>query len=770
MTAMQEYSKKLEVEASDHERSILLVDIMNAIGFSKNEREIHIYTTHLRNRLKTNWRTTDNCEILITGSTSEGMCGGMYNTKRKHDCDLLYTARHIKLYTPRTNNTDNPPPLLLHGNEDYHASFFVEEDDNFPGYVKLSLAEVKTNCVYLDHCRRMNDGKLYLSSYMVMDSFGKGLVKSSNGFMPFLFSDSCQEWNKNGPAQSVQRLDHSGYTREIDDVFCIHYDTWPNLVNSFITRRKPNNWPSNRTLENIQRQGCDVAPVGHHDSKNNDVQWRISFPGERNLLFDLNDVQILCYALMKIILRENLNTFQREVVSSFHIKQVIFWCVELCSCAWVYSNYINCLNICLTKLIQMIKARHIPHYIIESRNLLNSKMTEQMSKEIVDVLSKYDVTHVFTLDAFECVFELTHYNNALLKRASFKSTIMASFFSCFDAFSVYVKVPSLLWDSYIPHNVTTSLLNYKNFLHNFKNVKGVNYHYVKYIVRSVVGFLYYAKYKESNKTDFFLASKRLIHKSLNLDNSCVHLRAATFFLTNREFRQSIEICDTFLTSPPRHKMKCESTEYISDMLINYFDQMLEWNTTEEIENIMKAILPMFFSSFKLKSLPGNYDITQQNPVWKFRNLTNIFFRDLYIDVTFMTAEKWVVPDPIQYELLSLRQVANNEESPFLGIHLDPMFACLQTKFLCCHSIGNINGMAGMLTLMNSFITETTCTTKLSYVYLNMFAYCQIKAGHNRQSVKSILQSLRIFPSRYNAASGYLKIALQILSSFSVLNG
>jgi hypothetical protein len=84
----------------------------------------------------------------------------------------------------------------------------------------------------------------------------------------------------------------------------------------------------------------------------------------------------------------------------------------------------------------------------------------------------------------------------------------------------------------------------------------------------------------------------------------------------------------------------------------------------------------------------------------------------------MTAEKWVVPDPIQYELLSLRQVANNEESPFLGIHLDPMFDCLQTKFLCCHSIGNINGMAGMLTLMNSFITETTCTTKLSYVYLN----------------------------------------------------
>jgi hypothetical protein len=53
---------------------------------------------------------------------------------------------------------------------------------------------------------------------------------------------------------------------------------------------------------------------------------------------------------------------------------------------------------------------------------------------------------------------------------------------------------------------------------------------------------------------------------------------------------------------------------------------------------------MFYSSVKLKYLPGNFE----SLVWIFRNFTNIFFHDLYIDVTFMTAEKWVVPDPIQY--------------------------------------------------------------------------------------------------------------------------
>jgi len=203
-------------------------------------------------------------------------------------------------------------------------------------------------------------------------------------------------------------------------------------------------------------------------------------------------------------------------------------------------------------------------------------------------------------------------------------------------------------------------------------------HYIKYLVRSIVGFLYYVRYKESKKTYFLLASKRLIHKSLNLDNSCVKLRAATLFFTNLEYRQSIEICDTFLIFQPRCKL-INYREYANGIVREVFEQLFKVKTTEEIENIMKAILPMFYSSVKLKPLPGSYDITKQNPVWIFRNLTNIYFRGLCIAVTFMTAEKWVVPDPILYELLSLPQVADNETNPFSGIQLDPMFTCLQTN-------------------------------------------------------------------------------------------
>ena len=265
--------------------------------------------------------------------------------------------------------------------------------------------------------------------------------------------------------------------------------------------------------------------------------------------------------------------------------------------------------------------------------------------------------------------------------------------------------------------------------------------YFKYLVRSMIGFLYYAKYKESNKTEYLLESKRLIKNSLKLDCTCVILRAAIFYLTNMEYSQSTKICDTFLTFPRKQKLDCSYFKYYACILMKVFHQIFEGGTTEEMENIMKAILPIFYCSVNFKYLPGNYDITQHNPSWIFRNFTNIYFHGLYLDVTFMTAEKWVVPDPILYELLSLPEHAENEVFQFSGLNLDPMFACIQTKFLCYHSMENVNGMAEMLALMSSIVPFTT---NIRCEYLNMLAYCQIKAGHHRQSAKSILQSLHIF--------------------------
>ena len=765
MTALQEFLVHLFPEISDDQRSILLVEIMNAMGFSTSEREIQRYQIQFYDALLNILSPYEEMKTTLTGSSAEGMRGGLFYVKDNSDYDALFTFRNIKLCNARAHNIINLLPVVQQNIEERHISVFVEEDDNFPGYVKL--VELKNIYMHLKH-GSMDDDQLYLSNSIILNILNELPILLKDAFPTdlWLSFDACKKADIHGPAHRFD-IDNAKCKTTYDNVGCIHFDVWPNSANSFITRRKQNNWPSNSMLENIKSQGCDVAPVGHHDSKNKDIQWRISFPGERSLLLDLTDVQILCYALIKIILKEVLNTSQRDVVGSFHLKHVMFWCVELSSCQWVDSNYINCLNICLTKLIEMIKARHIPHYIIESRNLFNSKMTEQMSKEIVDVLSKYDTRHVFRLDAFKLVFQITLYNNVLLKRTVLTSKIAACFNVLRYSFASYVQRPSIPWHRYIPHNATQSLLIYVNILKKLNKEKGMAFQYVVHLVRSMVGFLYYAKFNESNEADFLLASKRLIHKSLNLESSCVKLRAATFLFSNLEYSKSIEICNTFLTCPPRQTNDSGYSEYVEDCTQKVCQRLCIGNTTEEIENVVKAILPVLYSSVKLKPVPENYDTTQQSPVGIFCNFTNIFVRGLCMDVIFMTAEKWVVPDPILYELLSLPHNEAIEGNQFSGISLDPMFACIQTKFLCYHSLGNVNDMDEMLSLMGSFIPKKTLTTTPSCVYLNIFAYCQIKAGQHRQFVKSILLSLRIFPSRYNAASGYLRIVLQILNSLSV---
>jgi hypothetical protein len=212
---------------------------MNAIGFSKCRREIHIHDVHLNDEIFNLFRPISKLTTTLTGSISEGMCGGIYNNYRNHDFDFVFTDRNIKLHTPRTNNVNNPPLLLLDANDEYDASFFVDEDDKYPGYVKLSLAEIKTNCTLLDHCTRMNDDKQYLSNSIAMDSTYDQLTKIMK--KNARFSPPWQTIDINGPAHTIHKKDFIGHTRTTDVVFCFHYDMWPNSANFFITRRKPNN-------------------------------------------------------------------------------------------------------------------------------------------------------------------------------------------------------------------------------------------------------------------------------------------------------------------------------------------------------------------------------------------------------------------------------------------------------------------------------------------------------------------------------------------------
>jgi hypothetical protein len=68
---------------------------------------------------------------------------------------------------------------------------------------------------------------------------------------------------------------------------------------------------------------------------------------------------------------------------------------------------------------------------------------------------------------------------------------------------------------------------------------------------------------------------------MKVTSACNPLRAATFFLIHLEYNKSIEICDTFLTFPPRYKIKSGDHEYVDDITKKVSQQLFEEKTTEE---------------------------------------------------------------------------------------------------------------------------------------------------------------------------------------------
>jgi hypothetical protein len=102
--------------------------------------------------------------------------------------------------------------------------------------------------------------------------------------------------------------------------------------------------------------------------------------------------------------------------------------------------------------------------MLVKKNVAARNFTQVLSIFNDFLISRFDVskatilftTHVFTLDAFDHIFKLTHGNNALLKQEALISTTMACFSAYVSAFCSCVFSPSYFLGSYIPPNATTS--------------------------------------------------------------------------------------------------------------------------------------------------------------------------------------------------------------------------------------------------------------------------------------------------------------------------
>ncbi|CAC5402860.1 unnamed protein product [Mytilus coruscus] len=199
----------------------------------------------------------------------------------------------------------------------------------------------------------------------------------------------------------------------------------------------------------------------------------------------------------------------KDILSSYCLKNLIFWCAEKEKLNWIPSNLIVCLHSCIQKLIIFLSGKNLPHYIIEERNLFNSKLTDSLSTSLQVDLNyfKDNIMDILYLKSFDRLKEASRdFCLDLLENVTEKSVIL----QCWDD-----KIKRLyhdftnfqfFWLKYDRYSSLESILKYKDILSEIEHYKGFTVFKNEYtaIINSIIGLLSYSLYRQipQQKKDF----------------------------------------------------------------------------------------------------------------------------------------------------------------------------------------------------------------------------------------------------------------------------
>ena len=255
-----------------------------------------------------------------------------------------------------------------------------------PGFALLQVPIVYPGNIGL--ATERVDGVLYLSSnLLVQNAFD--FVKSTT--LSSIFK------KRQGPSMEQNFY---GKGEGVDNVLSIHCAFWPHDAQEWRQRPRPSGWPAASDISDIIKFGCHLVPVGHPHSETKFREWRISFSmAERSLVWSFNHVQIQCYAVMKIILKEFIKTNctpNNQVLCSYFVKTFLFWKFETIDMNfWRADNLRECIKYLVTEFAHCLHDRILPHYFIPKFNLLSVKLTPQSRSELLqlfDIVIQCDIS------------------------------------------------------------------------------------------------------------------------------------------------------------------------------------------------------------------------------------------------------------------------------------------------------------------------------------------------------------------------------------------
>ena len=250
------------------------------------------------------------------------------------------------------------------------TTFLIEDEMEFPGFTTLKL---------------IAEGDAFNSPEYFVETTN-GMYFSNISFIrKFIEIGANLKQSAHGPCLSDK-------DEAMDIAFCFHLPSWPRQAEQWIYRHRPGQWPPEKLINNIVNYGCILVAIGPTQIENSELLWRISFSmAEKHLSHSMNYTQILCYALLKLSLKNIIdrNDKVKGLLCSYFMKTAVFWLSEEISInTFQLQNLFHCYCLSLDKLITWVKCCYCPNYFIPEHNMFRGKINRSNSRLLLDILER----------------------------------------------------------------------------------------------------------------------------------------------------------------------------------------------------------------------------------------------------------------------------------------------------------------------------------------------------------------------------------------------
>ncbi|XP_063404180.1 uncharacterized protein LOC134687652 [Mytilus trossulus] len=292
---------------------------------------------------------------ITSGSNGEGL------NFKSSDIDYMFLDRSFKVYESERDVVS----------QDLSIPFIMDTEDTQPCFTRLRLFHDKF--------------------YNIIKKNASVLLK--NGPQHLLSSELYKLYHLKGLCLSPIFKVHGPCLSDRDDRFdlayCLKCDNWVSLAKSWITR--PRKWPHPDVISKIIACGVLFVPIGNKGSIYEHIEWRISFSvSEKIIIFSFNHTQLLCYALLKILLKEIIESHKdlKGLLCSYFLKTMLFWIAEESTPSiWRSDNIIPCVMACVKRLLYCVQYSTLLHYFIPDNNLFSSRFNNTNKLKLINILN-----------------------------------------------------------------------------------------------------------------------------------------------------------------------------------------------------------------------------------------------------------------------------------------------------------------------------------------------------------------------------------------------